>query len=65
MDETFAEVYSEGRPPNDETVEEIIRKLEAYSNYISLSDRTHREYSYLLLMEYKKYAKEQADKDQK
>lgn len=61
VDETFAEIYSEGKPPNDETAEEIIKKLEAYNNYIPSSDRVHREYAYLLLREYKRYIREQAE----
>lgn len=63
LDETFAELYSEGRPADDETVEEIIKRLEAYNNYIPSSERAHKEYAYLLLTEYRKYIREQTDKN--
>jgi hypothetical protein len=59
LDETMADLYSEGRPANDETVEEIIKRLEAYKNYIPSSDRARGEYSYVLLKEYRKYIKDQ------
>jgi hypothetical protein len=61
LDETLAELYSEGRPANDETAEEIIKRLEAYKNYIPSSDRAHREYAYVLLKEYRKYLKGRAE----
>jgi hypothetical protein len=64
LDETLADVYSEGRPANEETAEEIIRRLEAHSNYIPASERAHREYAYVLLREYKAYLKDQAEKNQ-
>ncbi len=61
MDEILADLYAEGRQVNDETVEEIINRLEAQKNYIPSSDRARRDYSYALLKEYKKYVKGRAD----
>ena len=63
LDETLADLYSEGRPANDETAEEIIDRLEDHKNYIPSSDRAHKEYAYLLLKEYRKYIKDQTDKN--
>ena len=63
LDETLADLYSEGRPANEETGDEIIKRLEAHKNYIPSSDRAHREYAYILLKEYKKYVKDQTDKN--
>jgi len=65
LDETLAELYSEGKSADDETAEEIIRRLEAKKNYIPSSDRAHREYVYLFLKEYRQYIKDQANKDRK
>ena len=65
LDETLAELYAEGRDANDETTEEIIKKLEGHKNYIPASDRAHKEYAYLLLKEYRKYIKDQTNKDRK
>ncbi len=62
MDEILAELYTEGRKANDETAEEIISRLEAKKNYIPDSDRVRREYAYVLLKEYRKHIKEQAEK---
>jgi hypothetical protein len=53
---------SEGRTPTDEVAEEIITRLEAKRNDIPSSDRARREYSYVLLKEYRKYVKDQAGK---
>ena len=61
LDETLADVYSEGRQANDETAKEIINRLEANKNYIPSSDRARKEYSYVLLKEYRKYVKGRAD----
>ena len=63
IDETLAELFAENRPANDETAEEIIKRLEAHNNYIPESARAHKDYAYLLLKEYKRYVKEQTDKD--
>jgi len=59
LDEIMADLYSEGKLANDETVEEIIKRLEAYKNYVPSSDRARREYSYVLVKEYRKYVKDQ------
>jgi hypothetical protein len=55
LNEVLADVYSEGRQVNQETAEEIINKLETRKNFIPSSDRTRKEYAYLLLKEYKEY----------
>jgi len=59
LDEIMAELYSEGRKANDETAEEIIKRLEAKKNYIPSSERVHKEFSYVLMKEYRKHLKEQ------
>jgi hypothetical protein len=58
LDEIMADLFSEGRQPNDETAEEIMSRLEAEKNYIPSSDRTRKEYAYVLLKEYRKYIKD-------
>jgi hypothetical protein len=63
LDEILAELYSEGRQANDDTAEEIIKRLEAYKNYIPLSDRARKEYAHVLLKEYRRYLKGQTEKD--
>lgn len=60
LDETMAELYSEGRQPNQETGEELLGRLEKHNNYIPSSAR--REYKSLLLKEYRDYIKDQEDK---
>jgi hypothetical protein len=54
----MAELYHEGRKATDETVEEIINRLEMKKNYIPSSERVRKEYSYVLLKEYRKYIKD-------
>ena len=56
----MADLYAEGRKATDETVEEIINRLEAKGNYIPSSDRARREYAYVLLKEYRKYVKDRS-----
>jgi hypothetical protein len=56
------ELYAEGRKPNDETAEEIIKRLEARNNYIPSSERTRNEYTYVLLNEYRAYVKERSSR---
>jgi hypothetical protein len=63
LDEIMAELYAEGRPANDETAEELIARLEAVKNYVPSSDRTRKDYAYVLLKEYRKYVKDQAGKN--
>ena len=49
--EILADLYSQGRQANQETAEEIINRLEANKNYIPSSDRTRKEFAYVLLKE--------------
>jgi predicted transcriptional regulator len=63
LDEILADLYAEGRKANDETVQEIIARLEAMKNYIPSSDRARREYRYVLLKEYRTYVKKQTEND--
>ena len=60
LDDIMAEFYSEGRKATDETAEEIIKRLEAKKNYIPWSERARKEYSYVLLKEYRKYVKDRS-----
>jgi hypothetical protein len=53
LDDIMAELYAEGRKASDETAEEIVKRLEARNNYIPSSERTRREYAYVLLKEYR------------
>jgi hypothetical protein len=57
LDEIMADLYAEGRKANEDTVEEIIGRLEAAKNYIPSSDRARSDYSYTLLREYRNYIK--------
>jgi hypothetical protein len=50
---------------NDETAEEIIKRLEAHKNFIPSSDRARKEYRYLLLKEYREYIKNRAGDNRK
>ena len=56
----MAELCAEGRKATDDTVEEIINRLEAKGNYIPSSDRARREYAYVLLKEYRMYVKDRS-----
>ena len=60
LDEILAELYSEGRKPNRETVEEILDRLEENGNYIPPSAR--REYKSVLLKEYRDYVADRKNK---
>ncbi len=51
----MADLYSEGRQVDSETAEEIITRLEALNNYVPSSNRTRKEYRYVLLREYREY----------
>ena len=64
LDRIMAALYAEGRKADDETAKEIIKRLEAEKNYIPFSERIHREYSYVLLKEYRKYLKDRAGSSQ-
>jgi hypothetical protein len=61
LDGILAGMYSEGRQADEKTAEEIIKRLEAGRNYIPSSDRARKEYSYVLLKEYRKYVKKKTD----
>lgn len=52
----------EGKPTNDATAEEIMKRLEGHKNYIPTSDKARKEYAYVLLKEYRKFVKEKAEK---
>jgi hypothetical protein len=60
LNEILAELYSEGRQPNNETAEEILERLEKHNNYIPPSAR--REYKSVLLKEYRDYVAERKNK---
>jgi len=55
----MAELYSEGRQPNQETAEELLDRLEKSNNYIPPSAR--HEYKSVLLKEYSEYIKDKKD----
>ena len=57
LNETMADLYSEGRQADKEAAEEIIKRLEALNNYIPSSDRIRKEYTCVLLEEYIEYVK--------
>jgi len=57
LDDIMAELYAEGRKATDRTAEEIIERLEARNNYIPSTERVRKEYAYVLLNEYRAYAK--------
>ena len=61
LSEVLADLHSEGRQPNRETAEEIINRLETQKNFIPSSDRTRKEYAYVLLTEYREYTEGRAD----
>lgn len=60
LDDIMAQLYSEGRKATGETAEEIIERLEAANNFIPSSERARREYSYVLLREYRKYIRDRS-----
>ena len=55
LHEVMAELYSVGKKPNRETVDEIIAGLEAMGNYISTSEVIRRQYRNILLKEYEEF----------
>ena len=55
-DDIMAELCAEVR----KATEEIINRLEARNNYIPSSERARKEYSYVLLKEYRKYVKDRS-----
>ncbi len=62
LNEILADLYSEGKHANQKTAEEIIRRLEDQRNFIPSSDRTRKEYAYVLLKEYRQYIADRKDK---
>ncbi len=60
LDEILADLYSEGRKPNRETVEEILDRLEKNGNYIPPSARW--EYKSVLLKDYRDYVADRKNK---
>jgi Ca2+-binding EF-hand superfamily protein len=60
LDDIMAELYIEGRKATDETVREIIKRLETRNNYIPSSERVRKEYAYVLLKEFRSYVKERS-----
>lgn len=60
LEDIMAELYAEDRKATDETIQEIIKRLEAKKNYIPSSGRALKEYAYVLLKEYRKYVKNQS-----
>jgi hypothetical protein len=61
LNEILADLYTQGKQANQETAEEIINRLEANKNYIPASDRTRKEFAYVLLKEYREYIKGRDD----
>ncbi|MCX8110393.1 MAG: hypothetical protein N3D15_03990 [Syntrophorhabdaceae bacterium] len=51
----MAELYSVGKRPTRETIDEIIAGLEAMGNYISESEVIRREYRDVLMKEYQEF----------
>jgi len=58
LDEILEDIYTKGKPVNNDAAEEIVNRLEE-KNYIPSSAR--REYQNLLLREYKKYVADRKD----
>jgi hypothetical protein len=54
--ELMKEFKEQGREPSNEVAEEILKRLEV-RNYIPSSEKVRREYSYVLLREYKRFFK--------
>ena len=59
----MAELHAAGRQPNRHTAEEIMNLLQCAKNYIPASEVVRREYSHLLLEEYKSYVSEKSRAD--
>jgi hypothetical protein len=62
LNEILADLSFEGRQANGETAEEIINRLEAQGNFIPSSDRTRKEYAYVLIKEYREYVAARKEK---
>lgn len=59
LHEIMMELYSVGKKPTRETVDEIIAGLEAMGNYIPNSEDARREYRTLLMKEYQEFVEVQ------
>ena len=57
LDDIMTELCAEGRKATDETVQEIIKRLEARRNFIPSSELARKDYSCVLLKEYRTYLK--------
>ncbi|MCX7966591.1 MAG: hypothetical protein N2596_08205 [Syntrophorhabdaceae bacterium] len=55
LHEIMAELYSVGKRPTKETIDEIIAGLEAMGNYIPESEVIRREYRDILMKEYQEF----------
>jgi predicted transcriptional regulator len=62
LDHIMAELYNESREANDETVEEMLRRLEE-KNYIPPYGKVRKDYAFALLNEYRKYVKTHKEKN--
>jgi len=51
----MAALYAEKKKANSETAGEIIKRLIEKKNFIPSSEMVHREYTFVLLEEYRKY----------
>jgi hypothetical protein len=60
LDAIMAELHAEGRKATDETADEIIKRLEVRKNYIPSSEHVRREYTYVLLREYRNYIRDRS-----
>jgi hypothetical protein len=60
LDDILADLYAEGTKTVDETAEEIIERLQAKKSYIPSSERARKEYTYVLLKEYRAYIKDRS-----
>ncbi|WP_156915776.1 hypothetical protein [Desulfatirhabdium butyrativorans] len=56
----MAELYAEGRKANYDTADEIIERLKKKNNFIPSSVTAHREYSFVLLQEYRRFIQERS-----
>jgi len=57
LDEIMADLFAENVKPTYETADEIIDRLEEKRNFIPSSLNARREYTFVLLQEYRKYIK--------
>ncbi|OPY66467.1 MAG: hypothetical protein A4E57_02786 [Syntrophorhabdaceae bacterium PtaU1.Bin034] len=60
LSEILADLYSQGKQANRETIEEIMMRLEE-KNHIPLAEGIRNEYRHILLKEYGEYVESRAD----